>query len=94
MSDHRSVDINGVDTMIKIHFGSRVYIGLSELATLIGVSTKTLKRHIDLGNIRFSKMGHGCSEVRRAFTADDVVDFFERVSVVGTTGRTIRDRTR
>lgn len=80
MTDNRSKFEKGVGDMVERYFEGRAYIGLSDVATLLGVSTKTVKRHVDVGAIRFSRIGHGRRKIRRAFTVTDVVAFCLRAA--------------
>lgn len=93
-TDNSSELQEGIKEMVEKYFGNRAYIGLSDVATLLGISTKTVKRHIDLGSIRFSRMGHGRKKIRRVFTVTDVAAFCLRAAGIGPAGRASRVRTR
>jgi hypothetical protein len=74
-------------------FDQKMYLSLSEAAVFIGVSTKTLRRHAQLGNIDFSRSGFGRKKLRRRFTACNIAKFCLRLSR-GTTVVPRRSRAR
>lgn len=63
---------------IEILYGDRLYLSLKETAMLIGISTKTLRRHANAGDISFSRHGFGRRRIRRLFAAADVARFCGR----------------
>lgn len=71
---------NVVDWLVKIEklYGDRLYLSLQETAMLIGVSTRTLRRHANAGDIGFSRHGFGRRRIRRLFAAADVSRFCAR----------------
>jgi hypothetical protein len=75
-------------------YAGRMYLGLSEVAMIVGVSTKTLKRHAEAGNITFSLRGFGRKKPRRSFTVRDVARFCLRVSRNVTASDLTRRRSR
>jgi hypothetical protein len=60
---------------IEVMFDGKMYIGLVEVASFMGMSTKTLRRHADLGNICFAQQGFGRTRIRRLFAAHHVARF-------------------
>ena len=50
-------------------------MNVSETSTLLGMSTKTLKRHVDLDHIKFARIGVGKRKIRRVFSAHDIAEF-------------------
>ncbi|WP_139220964.1 hypothetical protein [Methylobacterium brachiatum] len=65
---------------IEASYGDRIYMSLSEVAMLIGLSTKTLRQHALAGTISYALRGFGRVKIRRSFTARDVARFCARVS--------------
>lgn len=65
---------------IESSYGDRIYMSLSEVAMLVGLSTKTLRQHALVGTISYALRGFGRVKVRRSFTARDVARFCARVS--------------
>lgn len=63
---------------IETLYGGRLYLSLQETAMLIGVSTRTLRRHANAGDIGFSRHGFGRRRIRRQFAAADVARFCAR----------------
>jgi len=47
-------------------------------ACRLGISTKTLKGHVDDGELRYINVGRGKKKTRRMFTGSDLDEFIER----------------
>lgn len=69
---------------IVLRFADRTTVGLGEAASILGMSTKTLSRHIMRREIRYFQIGFGKTKKRRTFTARDLASFVERRKLLET----------
>jgi excisionase family DNA binding protein len=51
---------------------------MNEAATQLGISTRTLRGHVKMGEIAYIALGHGVKRVRRMFDESDLEAFKER----------------
>lgn len=93
ISDDVHTELRDLIRRIDRCFDQKMYLSLSEAAAFVGVSTKTLRRHAQLGNIDFSRAGFGRKKLRRRFTARNIAKFCLRLSR-GTTVVSRRSRAR
>jgi hypothetical protein len=61
-------------------YATRISLPLQETAALLGMDAKTLRGHVEKGNIRFVAVGLGTLKLRREFRLADVLEFLERMS--------------
>lgn len=68
-----------IPALLLVAFADRVSLPLPRTAELLGMDTKTLRGHVDAGNIRFVVKGLGAVRQRREFTLADILEFLERM---------------
>jgi hypothetical protein len=59
-------------------FEGRATIGMAGAARILGMHVKTLRVHVEDGNLSFIQRGTGLERPRRVFTPNDLLDFYVR----------------
>lgn len=70
---------DSIPSTVAEAFRGRAYLTMPKFSKASNMAVKTIKRHIDAGNLNWRNVGHGERRIRRGFTLPDVADFYRRI---------------